>query len=262
MDPRKTAVEIARFRRARLALPTLAPGLRPETLDEAYRAQGCLHEELQPELGPRTGYKIGCTTPVMRDYLGIPSPCAGGVFSRSTLESGVELDPAAYVRVGIECEIAVRLGRDLAPRGAPFRAQEVATAVEAYHPAIEIVEDRYADWRTIGTPTLIADDFFAAGCVLGAAVPPEAAPRLEEALGRILVDGEEAGRGHGADVMGHPHEALAWLANDLSARGPYLRQGEIVLTGSLVRTVWLVPGNRAVATISGLGEVGLSLGQA
>jgi 2-keto-4-pentenoate hydratase len=259
MDPRKTAVEIARFRRARLALPTLAPSLRPASLDEAYRAQECLHEELLPELGPRTGYKIGCTTPVMRDYLGISSPCAGGVFSRSMLESGVELDPTAYVRIGIECEIAVRLGRDLASGDAPFTAADVAASVEAYHPAIEIVEDRYADWRTTGTPTLIADDFFAAGCILGAAVPPTAAPKLEEALGRILVDGQEVGRGHGADVMGHPHEALAWLANHLCARGPHLRRGEIVLTGSLVRTVWLTSGNRAVAAISGLGEVGLSL---
>ena len=53
---------------------------------------------------------------------------------------------------------------------APFTAEWVGEAVEAYHPAIEIVDDRYVKWETMGAPTLIADDFFAAGCVLGEAV--------------------------------------------------------------------------------------------
>ncbi len=59
--------------------------------------------------------------------------------------------------------------------------------------------------------------------------------------------------------MGHPHNALAWLANNLARRGRALRRGEIVLTGSLVQTVWLNPGDEVVVDISGLGSVTLAL---
>ena len=56
--------------------------------------------------------------------------------------------------------------------------------IEAYLPAIEIVDDRYVDWQTLGAPTLVADDFFAAGCVLGKPVARSAAPDLLDVVGR------------------------------------------------------------------------------
>ena len=150
----------------------------------------------------------------------------------------------------------MRLARDLAPSEAPFTAEWVAEAIDAYHPAIEIVDDRYVKWETMGAPTLVADDFFAAGCVLGPPVPRSAAPDLLGVTGRALVNGVEAGRGTGADVLGHPHHALAWLANHLAADGKGLRAGEIVLTGSLVKTAWLDAGGEVMMELSGLGSVG------
>jgi 2-keto-4-pentenoate hydratase len=122
-------------------------------------------------------------------------------------------------------------------------------------PAIEIVDDRYADWQTIGAPTLVADDFFAAGCVLGKPVARSAAPDLLQVIGRAVINGMEIARGTGADVLGHPHNALAWLANHLAASGQSLRAGQIVLTGSLVKTLWLKPGDRVLMDLSGLGKV-------
>jgi 2-keto-4-pentenoate hydratase len=177
------------------------------------------------------------------------------VFERGVHESGVRLQAADYVRVGVECEIAVRLARDLLPSEEPFTAEWVMEAIEAYMPAIEIVDDRYERWETLGAPMLIADDFFAAGCVLGAAVPRIAAPDLLKVTGRALINGAEAGRGTGADVLGHPHEALAWLANHLANEGRGLHAGQIVLTGSLVKTVWLKAGDHVVMELTGLGKV-------
>ena len=98
-------------------------------------------------------------------------------------------------------------------------------AIEAYHPAIEIVDDRYVKWETMGAPTLVADDFFAAGCVLGKAVARTEAPDLLMVAGRAVINGKEAGRGTGADVLGHPHNALAWLANHLADEGKGLHAG-------------------------------------
>jgi 2-oxo-3-hexenedioate decarboxylase/2-keto-4-pentenoate hydratase len=180
------------------------------------------------------------------------------VFAKGVHESGASLRAGDYVRVGVECEIAVRLARDLLPTEAPFTAEWVAEAIEAYLPAIEIVDDRYADWQTLGAPMLIADDFFAAGCVLGKPVARSAAPNLLEVAGRAVVDGSEIGRGTGADVLGHPHNALAWLANHLAADGNGLRAGEIVLTGSLVKTAWLKAGDAVVMELAGLGRVAVT----
>ena len=84
------------------------------------------------------------------------------------------------------------------------------------------------------------------------------APDLLAVTGRAVINGEEAGQGTGADVLGHPHNALAWLANHLAAEGKGLRAGQIVLTGSLVKTVWLNAGDKAVMELSGLGTVSVT----
>ena len=254
-DIRAAADIIASARRSRTPLGPLPGDAAPHSEAEGYLIQDALHGLLMPDLGPRVGYKIGCTSAVMQQYLNIPHPCGGGVFARGVHHSGVALRAADFVRVGVECEIAVQLARDLAPTEAPFTAEWVGEAIEAYHPAIEIVDDRYVEWETLGAPTLIADDFFAAGCVLGKPVSRSAAPDLLKVVGRAVINGKEAGQGAGADVAGHPHNALAWLANHLAAGGKGLRAGEIVLTGSLVKTIWLKAGDKVVMELQGLGSV-------
>ncbi|MBR0796451.1 fumarylacetoacetate hydrolase family protein [Bradyrhizobium jicamae] len=249
------AKAIATARRNRAPLKALPKDIVPRDEAEGYQVQRALHDLLQPQLGSLVGYKIGCTSAVMQQYLDIAHPCGGGVFEKVVHESGVSLPAADYVNVGVECEIAVRLARNLAASEAPFTAEWVAEAIEAYHPAMEIVDDRYVKWETLGAPTLVADDFFAAGCVLGPAVPRIIAPDLLGVTGRAVINGKEEGRGTGADVLGHPHNALAWLANHLAAEGRDLHAGQIVLTGSLVKTLWLKAGDVVVLELDGLGKV-------
>lgn len=252
---RQAAQAIAQARRSLKPLAPLPQRVLPKSLEDGYRVQSELHQLLAPELGPRVGFKIGCTSEVMQQYLAIPHPCAGGVHARGVHRSGVVLKAADFVRVGVECEIAVRLGRDLASANAPFTRDSVADSIECYLPAIELVDDRYVKWETLGAPTLVADDFFAAGIVLGSPVARSAVADLLEVEGRALINGQEKGRGTGADVLGHPHNALAWLANHLASQGRGLRAGEIVMTGSLVKTLWLGAGDEAAMEFSGLGNV-------
>jgi 2-keto-4-pentenoate hydratase len=256
MDKTLAAAQIiATARRNRARLGSLPSELAPQTEADGYRIQRAVHDLLLPQVGAMVGYKIGCTSAVMQQYLNIPHPCGGGVFAKSVHESGVSLPANDFVRVGVECEIAVRLGRDLPASQAPFTAETVALAVEAYHPAIEIVDERYVDWQSLGAPTLVADDFYAAGCVLGKPVARSAVPDLLKVVGRAIISDVEVGRGTGADVLGHPHNPLAWLANHLAADGRGLRAGQIVLTGSLVKTIWLNPGDTVRMELSELGPV-------
>ena len=108
--------------------------------------------------------------------------------------------------------------------------------------AIEVVDDRYADWRALDAATLTADDFFGAGAILGR----EDVPWRDLDLGRVAasmsINGREVGSGIGADILGDPLEALVWLANG-PAREAGLRTGSIVLLGSLVQTHWVEPGD-------------------
>lgn len=247
---------IATARLSREPLSVLPEAIRPRDEAEAYAVQHAVHARL-PELGVRVGTKIACTTPVMQAYLGVPNPCSAGVFAHSTYRNDVTLPSNAFRRIGVECEIAVRLGHDLEPGGSPFTAATVGEAIGAYMAAIEIVDDRYADWRTMDTPTLIADDFFAAGCVLGDAVTSPINAR--DLVGTTTINGVEVGRGRGSDVMGDPLDALAWLANSFAERGEVLRKGDIVLTGSLVETRWLTSGDRVSVSISQLGTATLAV---
>jgi len=82
---------------------------------------------------------------------------------------------------------------------------------------------------------------------------------LSTARGTMVINGQQVGEGKGGDVMGHPLEALAWLANTLAARGKSLSQGMLVMTGSIVSTKFLNAGDNATASIEGLGEARLKV---
>lgn len=259
-------MELARLDEAvaLLAANRLAPGafeglpeaVRPANELEGYAIQSALASHLSVSgLGPVVGAKIGCTTSVMQAYMKIGSPCAGTIHQGGVHQDGAKLRYSDFHRVGVECEIAVRLAKGLSPTNRHLRANDVAEFVGAFMPAIEIVDDRYRDFRTMDTPTLIADDFFHAGCVLGEPVTDWRGINLAAVGGTMAIDGESAGSGRGDDILGHPLQALAWLANELISQRRELQADSIILLGSVVQTRWLSPGNRVEIEIEGLGRV-------
>lgn len=258
---REMAADSLAGRRIAGAVVTALPVAdRPADTAEAEAIRDLVHVRLaSSRFGGRIGWKIGCTTSVMQTYLGIGEPCAAGLFEGTRHASPAALPASGFRRIGVECEIAIRLAAPLDARGAALRREDVAAAVAGAAAAIEIVDDRYDDWRSLGAPTLIADDFFAAGHVLGPEVPASELGDLAAAAGVTIVNGVEAGRGVGADVLGHPFEAVLWLAGHLATLGRRIEAGETVLTGSLVETRWLKAGDTARIAIEGLGEVELAV---
>jgi 2-oxo-3-hexenedioate decarboxylase/2-keto-4-pentenoate hydratase len=237
-------------------------GCRPPDLEAAYAVQTELRRKLEPSpWGKFVGYKIGCTTPVMQDYLKIDHPCAGSVFAGRLWRRGGSVPGTALVRPGVECEIALRLATDLGTdtRAEPFDRDTVAPAVGALMAAIELVDDRYQDWKSLDASSLVADDFFAAGAVLGDEVADWQSLDLANLCGEMRIDGDLCGSGHGRDILGHPLEALAWLANLLVGQGAYLPAGTIVVLGSLVKTHWVDKGSTIEVSIAGLGQAGLEI---
>jgi 2-oxo-3-hexenedioate decarboxylase/2-keto-4-pentenoate hydratase len=177
------------------------------------------------------------------------------VFDTTVFHERANIPQARFLRLGVECEIAVRLRSSLSPEGAPFDRAKVAAAVGSCMAAIEIVEDRYVDYPSLDTPTLIADDFFNAGCVLGKEVTNFDPYDLTGVTATMAINGHEVGSGVGTDVLGHPLDALVWLANDTTARGLSLAEEEFVVLGSLVQTNWVEAGDEVVIANDPLGEV-------
>jgi 2-keto-4-pentenoate hydratase len=248
------AAQLCATRQQRVALDRLPAELEPRDETEAYAIQDALHTCLATtSWGGVVGYKIGCTTLVMQQYLRIPNPCAGAIFASTVQHRHGRYAHADFVRVGVECEIAVLLADDLGATQTPVDRAAAARAVGACMAAIEIVDDRYVDYRGLGAPTLIADDFFGAGCVVGQAVPDFDPARLADASASMRIDDRDVGSGVGTDILGQPLEALVWLANNLAQRGQHLRRGEFVLLGSLVQTQWVAAGQSIVIENDRLG---------
>ena len=199
------------------------------------------------------GYKVGLTSPRMQAMCGIDVPIRGLVFADVIRESGARLRPADYGRLGLEFEIAARMKRDLRPTRGPVRLADVAAAVAAVAPAFEIVDDRHCDYETLDVLSLVADNSWNAGIVLGAFHTTW--PDLAAAACHVSVDGVEIDHGVGGDVLGHPFESIAWLANHLAETGGALRAGDIVMTGNMVTTMFPTPGARVEMRVEGLGSV-------
>jgi 2-oxo-3-hexenedioate decarboxylase/2-keto-4-pentenoate hydratase len=247
---------ICDHRLSRRRLAQLDASVRPADEASGYAVQDELHGLLTAAgLGPVAGHKIGCTTKVMQEFLRISNPCAGGVFESQVHDTPATIRHADYVRPGVECEMVVRLAADLPLERAPFDSNAVAAAVGEVMAGMEIVDDRYVDYKSMDTPTLIADDFFDGGCVLGNSIAGWRSLDLASLSGVTWINGVEVGRGRGADVMGHPFEALAWLANSRARRARKLRAGEFVFTGSVVETKWLNRGDRVLMELEHLGRV-------
>ncbi|MGI9148037.1 MAG: 2-keto-4-pentenoate hydratase [Chloroflexota bacterium] len=249
------AARLCATRQQGVALDRLPPGLEPRDEDGAYAIQDALHQCLAASdgWGAVVGYKIGCTTLVMQRYLQIPNPCAGAIYASTVQHVHGSFAHANFVRVGVECEIAVVLAEDLGADRTTVDRPTAARAVGGCMAAIEIVDDRYVNYTALGAPTLIADDFFGAGCVLGAPVGDFDPGQLAGAVASMRIDGRHVGSGLGTDILGEPLDALVWLANNLAQRGRHLRRGEFVLLGSLVQTQWVVAGQSVVIENDRLG---------
>jgi 2-oxo-3-hexenedioate decarboxylase/2-keto-4-pentenoate hydratase len=263
LDVRRIARELQRQHRDHedFQAPKTAFGIA--TLSDAYDVQDEFVARRAAETGAaRAGYKIGLTTARMQAFCGIDHPIAGVVLADRVGASGAVLDPKSFGRLGIEFEICVRLGRDL-PGGelpymaGPDRLGDVAAAVDSVCAAVEVIDDRNADYAALDAISIVADNSWNAGIVLGPFRSPDL--DLAAAAGTATRNGEAIGTGTGADVLGHPLAALAWLAYHLSRRGGQLRAGDLVMTGSMVTTRFPAAGEHYRFDVAGLAAVEVAI---
>jgi 2-keto-4-pentenoate hydratase len=241
-------------RRTKQNYANLPDSLRPASIEEAYAAQEAYWRLAQGQYGPVAGVKVATTTKVMQQLMGINHPCGGAIFAKTIHVSPARISKADFVNLRVESEIALKLKSDMPSSQAPWTAQSVLPFVAGAMAAFELIEDRNAVYADTRASSMIVDNCWNGGVVLGPvkAVRPS---EIEGVKGWQTLNGAPAGEGHAED----PLATLAWLANLRAQRQHDLKAGMIVITGSVVPTFSVSPGDRAVFTVNGLGEVVLDV---
>lgn len=225
-------------------------------IDAAYAVQET-NTDLSVAAGRRiSGRKIGLTSAVVQQELGIDQPVSGTLFADRCVTDGIDVPAGALVQPKAEGEIAFVLGEDL-DRGA-HSVVDVISATAYVLPAIEIVDSRTADWD-LTVVDMVADNACSGFYVVGSRPTPLSAIDIRDVDMRMQVNGKTASTGQGAACLGNPLHALVWLADSLCERGTPLRAGDCIMTGSLGPMVTLTPGDEILVEVDPLGSVSTRL---
>jgi 2-keto-4-pentenoate hydratase len=202
------------------------------SMSDAYDIQDHYVALLRVGSGEPIGYKVGLTSKAMQAFCGIDHPIGGVVLAKRELRSGATVH---------------RMPASAATPAA------VAPYVDAVCTAFEVVDDRAADYGKLDVKSLVADNSWNAGMVLSDFT--SSWPDLEAVLGKATQDGALVGEGHGRDILGHPFNSVAWINAQLASRGGALRKGQIVMTGSVMKTVFPTEPANYRFEFEGLGAV-------
>jgi len=253
------ALAIYEAHRLRLDFSPLRQGGRELSEGRAYDVQDHLVARLCAELrSDVVGYKIGLTSPAMQKMCGVAAPIHGRILGKRVHATDAHVDPARHGRLGLEFEIAVRVSRDVTAPPPTWSA--MGEYVDGIAPSFELVDDRHANYDHLDGVSMVADNAWNAGIVLG---PWQSAPPdLQSRRGRVSCDGVQIDEGRVGDALEHPFASVHWLAGELAQRGHVLRAGMIVMTGNIVRTRFPTVGQRWQYEVDGLGSVQVSFASA
>jgi 2-keto-4-pentenoate hydratase len=227
---------------------------RIPSLEDANDVQDAFVAKLLREYGTEVaGYKIALTSKSTRDWLKIDHPCAGQVLGNRIHYSPYTAHLSDYVRFSIETEICVVLDRDMS---GPSTIDEVRRNLRSIHCSYELVEDRAADLTRLDAKSLVSDNSWNGGIVIGPAGDPGL--DLNDRAGRLRVNGVVTKEGTTRETMGgNPLHVITWLTAHLGRRGKVLKAGMPVITGSIIETQFPVAGDILEFEVDGMPPVEL-----
>jgi 2-keto-4-pentenoate hydratase len=232
-------------------LDELPPHCRPGSRAEGYAIQAEVAKLSGQSI---VGWKIAATSAAGQQHIRVDGPMAGALLSARALEGGARISLAGNNMKVAEAEFAFRIGKPLPKRAESYSVAEVLAAVASLHSAIEVPDSRYEDFTRVGAGQLIADTACACWFVLGPATRADwRALDLAQHSVAAYRNGALSGQGSGANVLGDPRSALAWIANELSAYGDGLRAGDVVITGTCLTPVPVSAGDSVKADFGEFG---------
>jgi 2-keto-4-pentenoate hydratase len=231
------------------------PADRTGDLGFAYAVQDRLVEHWRAAgEGAVVGWKIGFTTAPMQALAGVSEPAAGAILARRQRSSGDELIRSDLLHLGLEGEIAVRVGEAFYETE-PVHPSVAFSRLESVAAAFEVTDDRNADWAKIEGASLVADNIWNMGVVLGPPMAADALKTLVDRKGVVTVNGQVRDQGVSQDIGYDPSAIIAWVAAHLARRGRALQPGQWIMTGSFVPTTFPEQGDHYRFEVDGLDPV-------
>jgi 2-oxo-hept-3-ene-1,7-dioate hydratase len=229
------------------------------TLDDAYAIQTA---QMAQKLGQGRriiGWKIGLTSKVMQEALGIATPDSGVLYDDMAFASGSHVPAGRFIQPRIEAEIAFVLK---SPLSGVVTREQVLEATDFVAPALEILDTRIVrrDAVTGATRTIVdtvSDNAANAGIVLGSQRHAPDAFDLRWVGAIVSKDDEVVATGLGAAVLNDPVMGIVWLAARMGHYGQAMQPGQVILSGSFIAPIECPPGTRIAADYGAFGQVGI-----
>jgi 2-keto-4-pentenoate hydratase len=229
----------ARRSRRQVAVPDGAP----DTAAAAFSVQ----DRVAAAFGGVAGWKVGSKTPN-------DEPMTAPILAGLVRPGPADWPSSSLHMIGVEAEIAFRIGRDLPAGGAPLSRAELRDAIASVHAAIEVVDTRLVGWPEVPLLWAVADNQTNGGLVYD----PEGVAWTDQDFGqapvRLTIDGEIVLDGRGGNSAGEPVWLLAWLVEHARTTRGGLPAGTMVTTGSCSGMIFVEPGAVVAAEFPGIGR--------
>jgi len=239
--------------------PAANPDIQSEADARCTRAK--LNALLAQRYGAVIGYKAGLTNPAVQKRFNYDRPVWGVLYQGMVLANGSSVEAGFGARPLYEADLLVRV-KSAAINHAKT-PEDVLAAIDQVIPFIELPDLLVQAPPKLNGPGVSAINV---GARLGVAgtpipIPPYRAERyaLLDALRDMTVvlsdgNGSELGRGKGSDILGHPLNAVVWLAEVLNKEGLSMKPGDLISLGSF--SPLLPPKAGAGATVTYIGLPG------
>lgn len=255
-EPGALAARLIEAEARREAIEALTATGGPIDAAMAYQVQDAVVAGRMRQHGSvMVGAKLGLTSAAKQRQMNVDEPLYGWITGDMAIDVGQPLRCGRYIQPRCEPEIAFVLGSDLA--GTHVTASGVLAATAAVHPAVDVLDSRYAGY-SFTLSDVIADNASGAGFVIGGQATDPAGIDLRLTGVTLEKNGDLVATAAGAAVLGHPAASVAWLVRALAARGHGLTAGQVVLSGALTEAVPVAPGDVIVARFDRLGTIELA----
>jgi 2-keto-4-pentenoate hydratase len=230
---------------------------KPADMTEAYAIQTSLYEIMRNEdrFTEFGGHKVALTSPAIQEMCGVSEPAYGAVFKEFIHANNHEINMDDFIRFGIEFEVCFEIGQTVPLSDKPYTKETIAPYITAAMPAFELIDDRDADYNHLDAASILTDRCWCNGIVLGNKVSDWQSLDIGNLASKVLLNGDVNDEGNTKDALGHPLNSVAFVANHLGLYGKTLKTGEVVMTGSALKTQFPVAGDTIIYAIEGLGDV-------
>jgi 2-oxo-hept-3-ene-1,7-dioate hydratase len=230
------------------------------TLDDAYAIQSAQIARKLSAGRRIIGWKIGLTSKVMQEALGIDTPDSGVLYDDMLFQTGSTVPKGRFIAPRVEAEIAFVMK---GPLEGEVTREQVLAATDCVVPSLEILDTRIlrSDPQTGKSRVIldtVSDNAANAGIVLGTARHAPDAFDLRWTGAILRKDAEVVATGLGAAVLDDPVMGLVWLARRMGQYGQRIEAGQVVLSGSFIAPIECPPGTEIAADFGPFGSVSVN----